>query len=65
MHTASETPNFNRGYEWWLMSEAKKRNPVRTVCCAVVVLCGAPAADATVLLRRTSRSMACPGRSLA
>ncbi|MDE3178891.1 MAG: galactosylceramidase [Acidobacteriota bacterium] len=20
-------PNFNRGYEWWLMEEAKKRNP--------------------------------------
>ncbi len=27
MHTASETPNYQRGYEWWLMTEAKKRNP--------------------------------------
>ncbi len=26
-HTATETPNFQRGYEWWLMNEAKKRNP--------------------------------------
>jgi galactosylceramidase len=26
-HTATETPNFQRGYEWWLMTEAKKRNP--------------------------------------
>jgi hypothetical protein len=27
MHTPTETPNFQRGYEWWLMTEAKKRNP--------------------------------------
>nr|XP_039272955.1 galactocerebrosidase-like [Styela clava] len=27
MHTEDETPNFNRGYEWWLMKEAKQRNP--------------------------------------
>ena len=27
MHTASETPNYERGYEWWLMKEAKARNP--------------------------------------
>ncbi len=27
MHNASEAPNFQRGYEWWLMTEAKKRNP--------------------------------------
>jgi hypothetical protein len=26
MHTRKDL-NFNRGYEWWLMSEAKKRNP--------------------------------------
>ena len=26
MRTATDT-NFNRGYEWWLMKEAKKRNP--------------------------------------
>ncbi len=26
MHTATDT-NFNRGYEWWLMTEAKTRNP--------------------------------------
>eukprot|EP00039_Didymoeca_costata_P015895 m.276313 g.276313 ORF g.276313 m.276313 type:complete len:844 (+) comp16299_c0_seq7:55-2586(+) len=26
-HTKDETPNFNRGYEWWLMKEAKQRNP--------------------------------------
>ncbi len=26
MHTATDQ-NYNRGYEWWLMSEAKKRNP--------------------------------------
>lgn len=26
MHTATDQ-NFNRGYEWWLMSEAKARNP--------------------------------------
>jgi galactosylceramidase len=22
-----ETPNYNRGYGWWMMKEAKKRNP--------------------------------------
>ena len=27
MHFEGETPNFQRGYEWWLMTEAKKRNP--------------------------------------
>ena len=27
MHTATETPNYERGYEWWLMQEAKARNP--------------------------------------
>ncbi len=27
MHTATEVPNFQRGYEWWLMTEAKARNP--------------------------------------
>ena len=27
MHTEEETPNFTRGYEWWLMKEAKARNP--------------------------------------
>src|SRR5579871_5129290 len=26
MHTARDQ-NFNRGYEWWLMQEAKARNP--------------------------------------
>ena len=26
MHTATDQ-NFNRGYEWWLMSQAKARNP--------------------------------------
>ena len=26
MHTASDT-NFSRGYEWWLMEQAKARNP--------------------------------------
>lgn len=26
-HAANEDPNFERGYEWWLMTEAKKRNP--------------------------------------
>ncbi|MBA2392515.1 MAG: RICIN domain-containing protein [Ktedonobacteraceae bacterium] len=26
MHTPTDT-NFNRGYEWWLMSQAKARNP--------------------------------------
>jgi hypothetical protein len=26
MHTATDV-NFNRGYEWWLMSQAKARNP--------------------------------------
>jgi O-glycosyl hydrolase len=26
MHTADDQ-NYNRGYEWWLMSEAKARNP--------------------------------------
>jgi galactosylceramidase len=26
MHTKDDV-NFSRGYEWWLMSEAKKRNP--------------------------------------
>jgi Glycosyl hydrolase family 59/Ricin-type beta-trefoil lectin domain-like/Galactocerebrosidase, C-terminal lectin domain len=27
MHTGGETPNFDRGYEWWLMEQAKARNP--------------------------------------
>ena len=27
MHTKDETPVFDRGYEWWLMQEAKARNP--------------------------------------
>ena len=26
MHMRSDS-NFNRGYEWWLMKEARKRNP--------------------------------------
>ena len=26
MHTATDQ-NFNRGYEWWLMTQAKARNP--------------------------------------
>lgn len=26
-YTASEEPDFTRGYEWWLLVEAKKRNP--------------------------------------
>jgi galactosylceramidase len=26
-HDPWETPNFQRGYEWWLLAEAKKRNP--------------------------------------
>ena len=26
-YTASEDPDFTRGYEWWLLTEAKKRNP--------------------------------------
>lgn len=26
MHSANDQ-NYNRGYEWWLMTEAKKRNP--------------------------------------
>jgi galactosylceramidase len=30
MHTKDDL-NFNRGYEWWLMSEAKKRNPDLTL----------------------------------
>lgn len=27
MRTEFETPNFHRGYEWFMMKEAKKRNP--------------------------------------
>ena len=27
MHTANEEPNFQRGYEWAVMKEAKQRNP--------------------------------------
>ena len=27
MHTASDPGNYHRGYEWWLMCEAKRRNP--------------------------------------
>jgi len=27
MHSASDPGNYQRGYEWWLMKEAKKRNP--------------------------------------
>jgi galactosylceramidase len=30
MHTKDDL-NFSRGYEWWLMSEAKKRNPDLTL----------------------------------
>jgi galactosylceramidase len=30
MHTKDDL-NFSRGYEWWLMSEAKKRNPNLTL----------------------------------
>lgn len=30
MHTKNDT-NFQRGYEWWLMREAKKRNPAITL----------------------------------
>jgi galactosylceramidase len=26
MHTPTDE-SYNRGYEWWLMKEAKKRNP--------------------------------------
>ena len=26
MHTAADQ-NYNRGYEWWLMEQAKARNP--------------------------------------
>ena len=27
MHTPDEKPSYNRGWEFWLMDEAKKRNP--------------------------------------
>jgi galactosylceramidase len=27
MHSKADPGNYNRGYEWWLMKEAKKRNP--------------------------------------
>ena len=27
VHGPDDTPNFDRGYEWWLMKEAKARNP--------------------------------------
>lgn len=30
MHTKTDE-NYNRGYEWWLMTEAKKRNPALTL----------------------------------
>ena len=26
-HSKNDPDNFHRGYEWWLMKEAKKRNP--------------------------------------
>lgn len=26
-HSRSETPSFQRGWEWWMMREAKRRNP--------------------------------------
>ena len=32
MHTRTDE-NYSRGYEWWLMSEAKKRNPSITLDC--------------------------------
>ena len=32
MHSASDPGNFNRGYEWWLMTEARKRNPSIKLC---------------------------------
>ena len=37
MHTA-EDENYQRGYEWWLMKEAKKRNPDIKVGCVICVL---------------------------
>jgi len=30
MHTAADE-NYNRGFEWWIMEEAKKRNPAITL----------------------------------
>ena len=30
MHTATDE-NYNRGFEWWMMKEAKKRNPKITL----------------------------------
>ena len=27
VHGPDDVPNFDRGYEWWLMKEAKARNP--------------------------------------
>jgi galactosylceramidase len=27
MHSATDPGDYTRGYEWWLMTEAKKRNP--------------------------------------
>ena len=27
MHAGFDDEDYNRGYEWWLMKEAKKRNP--------------------------------------
>lgn len=30
MHSRTDE-NYNRGYEWWLMKEAKKRNPNITI----------------------------------
>ena len=27
MHVENEPPNFYRGYEWWMMEQAKQRNP--------------------------------------
>jgi hypothetical protein len=26
-HSTTDNPNYNRGYEWWLMEQAKLRNP--------------------------------------
>ena len=42
-HTASDL-NCNRGYEWWLMEQAKARNPAIRLC---ALAWGAPGGSET------------------
>ena len=63
MHFAGDE-NFNRGYEWWLMKEAKKRNPsiklfviphpLHQLICALLLLHISPSRKYSILLREST-----------